>query len=483
MSPMDLTRREFLAGAGALAVAPLLPQQQPPAAPANPRVVASLPSKPPTLWVNGTTGSDSNTRAQVAAGGGSVAWRTIYRAAKGCAPGGTPNAAEAARAGDVVSIAAGTYNIPGTNDRWGVAYNPVNAGASGNPITFQANGTVNLGWSSGSGPLIGSAGKDYITWRGFTIVEGASNYRADTGPCVFAGCSYGTLDACQITGCGLGGDNHSGVRIEGSRDGPYVSYGCVVSNCTFSNFYSGSDTNNGAGILIYTARDYVFEHNEVYDCGCGINLKHGTDLAGITRYNYIRGTSGRGIRLGADHVGSDPVRIYQNLIVRCGMGVQPGSAAALRCQCVNNTIVESGFGIYLYGIAGGAGHVIWNNIVVDSSGYAVVSESGSASSESTDVDFEHNCYHGAAGFQVNYRNLTFATWRSTYGQDSASPASFTADPLFANQSGGVYTLQAGSPARGAGIDVLDLQGRGTSQPVACGCYVTGSETIGRMNRV
>jgi hypothetical protein len=123
--------------------------------------------------------------------------------------------------------------------------------------------------------------------------------------------------------------------------------------------------------------------------------------------------------------------------------------------------------------------VVWNNIVVDSTSCALISESGAGGLESTAIDCEHNCYHGTAGFQVNYRNLTFAAWKSTYGQDSAPPASFTTDPLFTNQAGGVYTLQALSPCRNAGIDFLNLRGAGTGQPIDCGCYVTGRETMGR----
>ena len=215
MSRIDLTRREFLAGAGALAVAPLLPQQRPPAAPANPRVVSSLQLKPPTLWVNGTTGSDSYTRAQVAAGGGSAAWRTITRAAKGCAPGGTPSASEAAQAGDVVDIAAGTYSTTGTNSRWTCAYNPVNEGRAGSPITFQAAGIVTLTFSSGIGPVIGADGRDHITWDGFFIDQANAPGASDTGPCVFHLSVGGVVRNCTLDGNGGTSpfDNHPGVRL------------------------------------------------------------------------------------------------------------------------------------------------------------------------------------------------------------------------------------------------------------------------------
>lgn len=73
---------------------------------------------------------------------------------------------------------------------------------------------------------------------------------------------------------------------------------------------------------------------------------------------------------------------------------------------------------------------------------------------------------------------TLATWKSTKSQDSASPEAITSDPLFTNAGAGDYKLQAGSPARDLGVDILDLQGGGTSASIHAGCYVTGSEVIG-----
>lgn len=74
-------------------------------------------------------------------------------------------------------------------------------------------------------------------------------------------------------------------------------------------------------------------------------------------------------------------------------------------------------------------------------------------------------------------NYTLAAWQGI-GQDNASPASITSDPLFVDAGAGNYRLQAGSPARDLGVDILDLQGGGTSASIHAGCYVTGTETIG-----
>ena len=65
----------------------------------------------PTLWVNGSTGNDSNSRAAVLAGNGAVQWATLWRAVYGCAPGGTPSASEAAAAGDLGCYVTGAETM------------------------------------------------------------------------------------------------------------------------------------------------------------------------------------------------------------------------------------------------------------------------------------------------------------------------------------------------------------------------------------
>ncbi len=69
-----------------------------------------------------------------------------------------------------------------------------------------------------------------------------------------------------------------------------------------------------------------------------------------------------------------------------------------------------------------------------------------------------------------------------FAQDRATGngrASFTSDPMFTNEAGRVYTLQAGSPCHESGVDRLNLLGCGTSAAIDLGCYVTGTETMGR----
>jgi hypothetical protein len=60
-----------------------------------------------TLYVNSATGNDAVSYLQNSE---ATPWRTIGRAAWGSANRSTPNQAEAARAGDTVLIASGTYS-------------------------------------------------------------------------------------------------------------------------------------------------------------------------------------------------------------------------------------------------------------------------------------------------------------------------------------------------------------------------------------
>ena len=440
-----------------------------------------------TLWVNGATGSDTHSRAQIAAGGGSLQWATIGRAAWGSTDRLAPNPDEAAQPGDVVSIAAGTYNTGGTSSRNVVAYNPANSGTATDPITFQADGTVILGWSDAApGPLIGAdSGRDYIVWRGFTITEDLAHWAADTGP-VYLGTNHCMIDRCVIHGGGTAADdNHCGVRIEGGRypDVPTQTTGNVVSNCIIDNFFTTNNVTNGTGIMTYDTVDFVLEHNEIYNCGSGINLKHGQDLHGTVRYNTIHDTTGVGIRYANSPVTQVlPTFIHQNLLVSTGAaGIQIGGGAPVLAKVVNNTIVDGTWGVYVRTLPSDAvDHEVWNNIIADGTEHSAVFES--ATYLSTGVGFEHNGYHGSP-FDIDVTggggNMTLSTWQTTYGHDSATPASDTADPAFVDPSAGDYHLQAESPARDAAVDLLDLDGDGsTTDLIHRGCYATGTEVMG-----
>ena len=158
-------------------------------------LAAPLTAEAKPLYVNATSGNDATSYA---ANSSSAPWRTIGRAAWGSTSRSSPNAAEAARAGDVVYIAAGTYSTVGQNNRWLVAYNPANEGTAAAPIRFEATGVVNLTFTSGAGPMIGSNGRNYIQWSGFTITKSTAPSVSDTGPVVFFGADFDYVQGGSI---------------------------------------------------------------------------------------------------------------------------------------------------------------------------------------------------------------------------------------------------------------------------------------------
>ena len=107
-----------------------------------------------TLYVD-PNGNDAVTYAN---NGPTTPWQSIGRAAWGTTSRFSGDPSQAARAGDVIRIAAGTYATAGLTTGGGgarqdVAYNPVNNGTAGSPIRFECVGVCVLTFSSGAGPI------------------------------------------------------------------------------------------------------------------------------------------------------------------------------------------------------------------------------------------------------------------------------------------------------------------------------------------
>src|SRR5690606_5256223 len=94
------------------------------------------------LYVDVSNGDDAISYADNNA---SNPWSSLGRAVWGSMNRGNPNSSQAAQAGDVVIVRAGTYSTnQGTGERYDPIYNPVNNGRSGTPITIRADGAVSL---------------------------------------------------------------------------------------------------------------------------------------------------------------------------------------------------------------------------------------------------------------------------------------------------------------------------------------------------
>lgn len=442
-----------------------------------------------TLYVNnsGTPAcSDATTKASNSA---SSPWCSIGRAAWGSTNRAAPVSAQAAAAGDLVLVTAGTYSTAGTGNRFEVAYNPVNSGTAGNKITFRASGTVTLTLSSSLGPVIGAgtgaSGADYIVWDGFTLNEANITPQADTGPVVFFGSNGSEALNLTITGVIASyDDNHNGIRVEQSD-------GVLVRNNTITGFGSnGGYGQNDAAIMLYDSNDTIIEHNVLTNSGAGIYIKGQhpgfTQRRTIVRFNWISGMYFAGLIIGPASYDST---IAQNVIEDCqttsarigirwySIGTNEGEQTQLT-RLYNNTVYNC-YPMYVTG-AIGASNVIRNNIF-DANGlsqnwqFQPVTAAGFSA-------IDRNLYNGGSSGNVartdvdgSGTNYTFASWQSTFSYD-ANGAS--ASPSFVTP-GSNYHLQGGSAALTLGVDTYDLDGdSNTTEVIPAGAYVTGSESIG-----
>jgi hypothetical protein len=454
-------------------------------------LLTALPARAQsTLYVDAASGDDALPRAKNSA---ATPWRSIGRAAWGSTNRSSPQPAEAARAGDTVLIAAGTYDYSGTiKNRWGVVYNPVNEGTSASKtITFRATGPVVLNAAATASPVIGCFEKDYIVWQGpFSLNEASISIHPDTGTVVMAGGVTGCgVDGISVNGNGQPGyvDNHTGVRIEACTS-------CFVRNSTIANVRHPRSNRNGSGVMLYDADDTIVEHNRIADVDNGVFIKgvHGqTSQAGtIIRFNVLE-RCGFCITISF----SEKARVYQNVARDGNVGIDLYAEGAgpfrhpVGDWVVNNTIENmSRACVYV----AGAWHEsvrVWNNVLVNCR--SVVSIEGAFSKGG--ISWEHNLYDRFGAFaRDGSGSYSFGQWKSTFAQDNATPQSVAADPRFAAAATADFRLctgqgvplrscSASSPALKLGIDVLDLNGDGsTSDVIPAGAHVTNKESIGAL---
>jgi len=461
------------------------------------------------LYVNASTGDDSVSYAD---NGESRPWRTLGRAVWGNASRTSPNSSQAARAGDVVLV-TGNQRYPGplVDRNYEPAWNPVNSGQPGAPITIRAVGTVRLsdsttGDATRGQPLIGAYTRDYIVWDGFYIDEVEANTKRDTGPVVMNSTTGSQIINSTIIGYTQDGwgDNHNGVRIENATS-------CVVRNNTISHFYASGGNANGSTITSYGSTDILIEHNDLSDTQHGFYGK-ATDSSPIRgmiiRYNLIRNTE-KGLELQAFDGGGNRTQVYQNVIDGCTINgisfILPFSTLPRAVDFVNNTIHDCQWGFRIPSLDED-GHVhdvrFFNNIVAHGQrnlsfeDYTAYSAEAALNTPSR-IRLQHNLYFGATAEMAKIdetRAPSFSDYLARLTnqerETGAGRASAYTDPRFVDRNNGDFTLCTGagtpaatcpgaSPALGMGVDVLDLDRDGsTTDAVPAGAYVTGNEIIG-----
>lgn len=448
-------------------------------------VVCGLPlvAEAKNLYVDASNGNDGTSYASNDA---AHPWRTIGRAAKGSSNYSSPNASEAARAGDIVFVEAGTYWENGTTSggRFTVTLNPINNGTAGNFITFRGVGNVYVRLNSSyRGAMIGCEGRNYIVWDHFIIDDTYGGSMSDTGPVVFSSNS----NYCQLINSTVQGHNGSYYHGYPTYGGNYRLVGLedahhnLVRNNSISRALSGASPGgqNEACIMLYDSNDNVFENNEIFNCGAGIFVKGAhspeTQDRNVIRFNFLHDNL-HGIRV---LTGND-TKVYQNILANCReTGLYVGFGQAARSRWVNNTVYNCPRGIMLQGsdlVAVG----LYNNIVVGSTQGAIYSYA-SAGPANVDASFNWNMYNGNSvhGNWEGVGVFSLSTMQSTYSKDVNG--SNGVNPGFINAGGNNFHLQAGSPARTLGRVVEGIGGT-NGDVIPVGAYIVGTETIGLLSQ-
>ena len=439
-------------------------------------VIGAAASDAKTLYVNAATGNDGTTYA---ANSAAAPWRSISRAAWGGSSRTSPNTSEAARAGDTVLVAPGVYSTNESGSSRNVpVLNPANSGTSGSPIVFQAaaGGRVEIRSAGYGGPAIGANGRNFIIWDGFYIDEANVNTVSDTGPVVVWSANNVILRNLELRGKhATWSDNHNAVRIEQADR-------ITLQNCTIYGFTMSQGGRNGSAVMMYYDTNITIENNTIHSSDGGIFVKGANMGPFLIRRNLLYGITSDAIVFGGLGLpnGSAGAVAVQNVVRNSGSGfafIGYDTYSPNNIVMANNTLYDNAKGFFFKPDAAGyRSFRIYNNLVSNSD----VSMQAEDISNLSAVTAQHNYYHGGGTHaRLNYASYTLAQWQSSLGKDNNSPAARSGDPLFVGAASGDFRLQAGSPARSGGIDIADLNGNGsTTDGIAIGAYITGTEVIG-----
>lgn len=243
-------------------------------------------------------------------------------------------------------------------------------------------------------------------------------------------------------------------------------------------FYDGSTTMKGCECY----ENYVHDcgrpndPNDYQGSGVGIwsdGVQNPTNPA-LIHHNLVVNCEGNGIF----HELTSNTHTWGNVIVNCGTSTGAGdsfcpSGIALDSRATsdsprvntdnnliyNNTIYGGRCGIKLVTYdQDGSTHInnnlIKNNIAVGFTEHALIAQDGGDNTGyGTGNVYDYNCFGAQATNFIQWswaQKSTYSAWESAYG---GTTHSINANPLLTNPSGGVFTLQVGSPCVDVGANL------------------------------
>jgi hypothetical protein len=430
-------------------------------------------------------------------------------------------ALQLAQPGWRVSCGPGEYMGVNFNTAWDASFRILANGTETNPIIFFAQNYAALnttgrsilrhnGTRQGYGcPVLGLATGHH--WYGFYITETLAPTHPDTGPVVCWGkynrISYFRIDRGPVSWGLFNGqseNNHAAIRFEGS--------GCqnnLVSDCWIENYSKENAPGHEQGIQLFspqgsntttstgriTIENCYFDNVETALTSKGAGSLRPMLGGIIFRRNLVRAsthwnttgsvnfmdTSGE---LGRNQVYQN-IQVGGNYLVMC---MNQANYPHRDIDVINNTLINAVINRETEGIhtaTGGAGNWgsgwrIHNNIKTGPTCLFMFSFGGQSDaavqSRSHNLSFGHTRwgYVDSRGTGTQSK----AQWVANTPYDDFSLES---DPLLTSSEWGnanLGKLQAGSPARNAAIDLLNLNGNGTSAACHMGAYSNDNVVIG-----
>jgi len=249
-----------------------------------------------------------------------------------------------------------------------------------------------------------------------------------------------------------------------------AAHGWAIRN----NSIGGISSRFNSGVLLNNSNNNRIYENKVYYSWNGVDypdgIGTGISAAGTSTKNLIYRNTLENNHRGIGIWGSSGGNVISYNLVKFSAvnGIDHLGTNTTLNEIYNNTVIHTPNAAAGHGISQqvGVGKVIIkNNIVYGVSAHSEANtvSVGTFGQAGVVLDMDNNLYYATGGMTTaclssSNCTSTLATWQSKIVTDGRSAPGIDlntifADPLFVDYANGNYHLQAGSPARGAGVSV------------------------------